>query len=119
MEICAPVSRQFVSTLAQFSPNESVKEELVKIGGDREYFQKQVSHKNLNLAQFLEIAGKGETWSSIPFSLLIEGLHKLQPRYYSISSSSAVQKDLVSITAIVESVEREGAPHVVKGVTKS
>ncbi len=41
----------------------------------------------------------------------------MQPRYYSISSSSLVQKDKISITAIVESIERPNAPHVVKGVT--
>ena len=117
MEICAPVSRQFVSALAPFAPNESVKSEMSKIGGDKDYFQKQVVHKNLNIAQFLQIIGKGEKWTSIPFSLFVEGLHKLQPRYYSISSSSRVQKDKVSITAIVESIERPGAPHVVKGVT--
>lgn len=117
MEICAPVSRQFVSTLAQFSPNEGIKKEMVKIGGDKDYFQEAVAEKNLNLAQFLQIVGQGEAWTSVPFSLLIEGLHKLQPRYYSISSSSAVQKDKISITAIVESVDRPGAPHVVKGVT--
>ena len=117
MEICAPVSRQFVSTLAQFSPSESIKKELVKIGGDKDYFQEKVAERNLNIAQFLEITGAGAPWTSIPFSLFIEGLHKLQPRYYSISSSSAVQPKRVSITAIVESVERPGAPHVVKGVT--
>jgi sulfite reductase alpha subunit-like flavoprotein len=32
-------------------------------------------------------------FTAVPFSLLIEGLNKLQPRYYSISSSSLVQKD--------------------------
>ena len=117
MEICAPVSRQFVGTLAQFAPDEAVKNELTTIGGDKDYFQSQVSSKNLNLAQFLETLGKGQKWTSIPFSLFIEGLTKLQPRYYSISSSSLVQKDKVGITAVIESVHKPNAPHVVKGVT--
>jgi NADPH-ferrihemoprotein reductase len=117
LEIGAPVSRQFVSTLAQFSPNDSIKEELVKIGGDKEVFAEQVTKKNFNIAQFLAHIGKGAVWDKIPFSLWIEGLNKIQPRYYSISSSSAVQKNKISITAIVESVEAAGAPHVVKGVT--
>ena len=117
MEIGAPVSRQFVATLAQYSPNEDIKRELTNIGGDKDQFQQAVTNRNLNIAQFLQISGKGEKWTKIPFSLFIEGIHKLQPRYYSISSSSHVQKDKVGITAVVESVEREGAPHVVKGVT--
>ncbi|TKA75947.1 NADPH--cytochrome P450 reductase [Cryomyces minteri] len=117
MEICAPVSRQFVSMIAQFAPNESIKAEMTKIGSEKAYFVEKVSSQHLNIAQLLEILGKGEKWTAIPFSLWIEGIHKIQPRYYSISSSSFVQKDRVSVTAIVESVEIPGAPHVVKGVT--
>lgn len=117
MEICAPVSRQFVSSLAQFAPNDSVKAEMSKAGGDKEYFSKTVATKNYNIAQLLEVMGQGAKWDKIPFSIFIEGLHKIQPRYYSISSSSLVQKNKISITAAVESVEVPGAPHVVKGVT--
>ncbi|EOD44928.1 putative nadph-cytochrome p450 reductase protein [Neofusicoccum parvum UCRNP2] len=117
MEICAPVSRQFVSSLAQFAPNDTIKAEMAKIGGDKDYFQEKVAHLNLNIAQLLELQSNGEQWSKVPFSIMIEGLHKIQPRYYSISSSSLVQKDKISITAVVESVEKAGAPHIVKGVT--
>ncbi|KAH7089134.1 hypothetical protein FB567DRAFT_559642 [Paraphoma chrysanthemicola] len=117
VEIGAAVSRQLVSTLAQFAPNDDIKAEIVKLGSDKDYFKQQVTDRNLNLAQLLEITGKGEIWSKVPFSFLFEGLLKLQPRYYSISSSSLVQKNKISITAIVESLEKPGAPHVLKGVT--
>ncbi|KAF2794451.1 hypothetical protein K505DRAFT_324739 [Melanomma pulvis-pyrius CBS 109.77] len=117
MEICAPISRQFVSTIAQFAPNEEVKAEMTKLGSEKEYFHEKVADRNLNLAQLLEILSNSEPWEKIPFSLMIEGLLKIQPRYYSISSSSLVQKDKISITAVVESISRPGAPHIVKGVT--
>jgi NADPH-ferrihemoprotein reductase len=117
MEICAPISRQFVSQLAPFSPNDEIKAEMTKMGSDKDYFHEKVSDWNLNIAQLLEIQGKGAPWTKIPFSLFIEGLHKIQPRYYSISSSSLVQKQKISITAVVESVEKANAPHIVKGVT--
>jgi len=117
MEICATVSRQFVSALAEFAPNDSVKAEITRMGKDKDYFHKEVASKNFNIAQFLEYLGQGEKWSNVPFSIMIEGIHKIQPRYYSISSSSQAQKNKVSITAVVESVEVPGAPHVVKGVT--
>ena len=117
MEICAPVSRQLVSTIAQFAPTEEIKAELVKLGSEKDYFHSQVADRNLNLAQLLETTSKNQPWSKLPFSLMIEGLVKIQPRYYSISSSSYVQKDKISITAVVESLEKPGAPHVVKGVT--
>nr|BAG85333.1 NADPH-cytochrome P450 reductase [Phaeosphaeria sp. L487] len=117
LEIGAAVSRQLVSTIAQFAPNEDIKAEMAKLGSDKDYFKLQVTDRNLNLAQLLEICGKGQPWTKIPFSFMFESLLKIQPRYYSISSSSLVQKDKVSITAVVESLERPGAPHVLKGVT--
>jgi NADPH-ferrihemoprotein reductase len=117
LEICAPVSRQFVSTLAQFAPTEEIKEKVHKLGSDKDLFADEVAKKNFNLGQFLSHISNGQKWDKIPFSLFIEDFTKIQPRYYSISSSSLVQKDRISITAVVESVEVPGAPHVVKGVT--
>lgn len=116
MEISGPISRQYVATLAQFAPTEEMKKEMVKMGAEKDYFSSQVAHRNLNLAQLLEIVSNKQPWS-VPFSLLIEGLNKLQPRYYSISSSSLVSKNKLSVTAVVESIEKAGAPHIVKGVT--
>ncbi len=117
MEICAPVSRQFISTVAPFAPNDSIRTEMSKLGDDKELFQETVTSKNLNIAQLLEKMSGGEKWSKVPFSLFIEVVHKLQPRYYSISSSALVQKKKIAITAVVASVETPDGPHVVKGVT--
>ena len=114
MEICAPVSRQFVDQLAQFAPNDDIKAEMSRIGKDKDVFAENVSSKNYNIAQFLN--SFGTKWEKIPFSCFIEALHKLQPRYYSISSSSLSQKHKIGITAVVDSVETPGA-QVVKGVT--
>ncbi|KAF1362792.1 cytochrome P450 reductase 1 [Lizonia empirigonia] len=117
MEIGAAVSRQLVSGLAQFAPNDDIKAEITKLGSDKDYFKQKVTNRHLNLAQLLEIEGKGQTWTKIPFSFIFEGLVKIQPRYYSISSSSLVQKDKISITAVVESVQKPDSPHILKGVT--
>lgn len=117
MEIGGPVSRQFVASLAPFAPSESIKTEMTKIGSDKDYFALMVADKHVNIAQLLQILSNGVPWKSIPFSIFIESVHKLQPRYYSISSSSLTQKNKISITAVVESSQRPGAPHVVKGVT--
>jgi NADPH-ferrihemoprotein reductase len=117
MEICGAVSRQFMASLAPFAPDDATKAEMTKLGNDKDYFQGKISSQYFNIAQALEMVGGSKTWSAVPFSLLIEGLHKIQPRYYSISSSSLVQKDKISITAVVESIRIPGASHVVKGVT--
>ncbi|KAI9703905.1 MAG: NADPH-cytochrome P450 reductase [Candelina mexicana] len=117
MEVCGPVSRQFVASLAAFAPDESSKAEMAKLGSDKDYFQEKVSGNYLNIAQMMETVGKAQQWTAVPFSLFIESIHKIQPRYYSISSSALVQKSKISITAAVESLRIPGAPNVVKGVT--
>ncbi|KAI6709539.1 hypothetical protein JHW43_007944 [Diplocarpon mali] len=116
MEICAPVSRQFIATLAPFAPTEDAKAEMSKLGSDRDYFHQKISKKYLNIAQALQSVSSAP-WTAIPFSAFIEGVNKVQPRYYSISSSSLVQKNVISITAVVESVEVPGREDALKGVT--
>ncbi|RDW80664.1 NADPH-cytochrome P450 reductase [Coleophoma crateriformis] len=117
MEICAPVSRQFIATLAAFAPNEAAKAEMTKLGSDKDYFHEKISNKYYNIAQALEEIGGGQQWTEIPFSAFIEGVNKVQPRYYSISSSSLVQKNMISVTAVVESLDVPGRPDALKGVT--
>jgi len=116
MEICAPVSRQFLATLAAFAPDEESKAEMTRLGGDKDYFHEKISTHHLNVARVLHTVGKGKKWTSIPFSALIEGVTKLQPRYYSISSSSLVQPKKISITAVVESQMIPGRGDPFRGV---
>ncbi|PHH65827.1 hypothetical protein CDD81_1196 [Ophiocordyceps australis] len=116
LEICAPISRQFVSTLAAFAPTEESKAEMAKLGSDKEYFHDLTAPNYFNIASLLEFVGKGEKWTNIPFSAFIEGLNKLQPRYYSISSSSLVQPKKVSVTAVVESQTVAGRDEPFRGV---
>ena len=117
MEICGPVSRQFVASLAPFAPDEAAKTEMAKLGSDKDYFQDKISSQYFNIAQVLELVDSSQKWTNVPFSIMIEGINKIQPRYYSISSSSLVQKNKISITAVVEEVRVAGASHIVKGVT--
>ena len=116
MEICGPVSRQFVDTLAAFAPDEESKAEMKKLGSDKEYFQEKVASKYMNISQVLLSVNSEKPWTEIPFSAFIEGMGKIQPRYYSISSSSVVQPKKISITAVVAEIKVPNA-HVVKGVT--
>lgn len=117
MEICAPVSRQFVATLAAFAPDEATKAEMTKLGSDKDYFHDKISKYHYNIAGVLRTVGGGQKWASIPFSAFIEGLTKLQPRYYSISSSSLVQPKKISITAVVETQVIPGRTDAFQGVT--
>ncbi|KAI1503858.1 NADPH-cytochrome P450 reductase [Biscogniauxia marginata] len=116
LEIGAPVSRQFLGTLAAFAPDETVKAEMVKLGNDKDYFQEKIIKNHYNIARTLSVVSNGQKWTNVPFSAFIEGLTKLQPRYYSISSSSLVQPKKISITAVVESQLIPGRADAFKGV---
>ncbi|KAI1450310.1 NADPH-cytochrome P450 reductase [Annulohypoxylon stygium] len=116
LEIGAPVSRQFLGTLAAFAPDEATKSEMTKLGNDKDYFQDKVSKNHYNIARTLGVVSNGQKWTNVPFSAFIEGLTKLQPRYYSISSSSLVQPKKISITAVVENQLIPGRADPFKGV---
>ena len=116
LEICAPISRQFVSTLAAFSPDEVTKAEMTRLGGDKDYFHEKTGSRRYNIATLLSSVSKGQTWTKVPFSAFIEGLTKLQPRYYSISSSSLAQPTKISITAVVDSQIIMGLKDPFRGV---
>ncbi|ANB12223.1 Ncp1p [Sugiyamaella lignohabitans] len=116
LEINGPVSRQLLSSIAAFAPNETAKEDALKLGSNKELFHSSVTQHYLNTARLLAQISRGAVWDKVPFAFLIESLQHLQPRYYSISSSSLVNKDLISITAAVESIQPEGSDHVLKGV---
>lgn len=116
MEICAPVSRQFLANLAPYAPDEASKAEMAKLGGDKDYFHNKINVHHLNIARTMEIVGKGQKWTNVPFSAFIEGITKLQPRYYSISSSSLEQPKKISITCVVEEQRLPGRDDPFRGV---
>ncbi|CAG9952792.1 unnamed protein product [Clonostachys rosea f. rosea IK726] len=103
LEICAPVSREFLAMLAPYSPDESTKQEVTRLGKDRNYFSQHVSLRCLNIASALRSVSRGQRWTGIPFSAFVESINRLAPRYYSISSSSLEQPGRVSVTVAVES----------------
>ena len=116
LEIGAPVSRQFVSTLAAFAPSEAAKAEMTRLGSDKDYFHEKTGPHFYNISRFLSSVSQGAKWEQIPFSAFIEGITKLQPRYYSISSSSLVQPKKISITAVVENQQIPGREDPFRGV---
>jgi NADPH-ferrihemoprotein reductase len=116
LEICAPVSRQFIASIAMFACDPAVKAEITKMGADKDYFHEKIARTKLTIAQALRSVSGGAQWNKLPFSALIEGLNKLQPRYYSISSSSLVQPKSISISAVVESCAVTGRSQPLKGV---
>lgn len=84
------------------------KEKLLELAQNKGLFHNEVKLAHHNLASLLFAISNGQTWEHIPLSIIIQNLPKLQPRFYSISSSSLSQPQKPSITVAVES-KRLGA----------
>ena len=102
LEVCAPVPRDAVASLASFAPTDAAKEFLTKISTSKDAYHEYLESSYVNLGRLLEHACEGEAaWRDLPLSMVIETLPAMQPRYYSISSSSVVQAKRAAITAVV------------------
>ncbi|PMD37493.1 putative NADPH-cytochrome P450 reductase [Hyaloscypha variabilis F] len=101
LEICAPVSRESILNLRQFAPSPEAKIYLTTLGEDKLAYTDFVSRNYLTIGRILSLASPKAPWTDLPLSYLIETLPNLQPRYYSISSSSVVSPRRPSITVLV------------------
>ncbi|KAK5064241.1 hypothetical protein LTR84_000074 [Exophiala bonariae] len=116
LDICAPVSRHTLTILATLTagPDQQV---LQRLASDSQLFQSEISDKLLNLAQTLDMAGATASCLAVGFSFFLENIPKLQPRYYSISSSSLVSSKRICVTAVVNSSTTTGSCSPFKGVS--
>ncbi|KAF2255267.1 cytochrome P450 reductase 2 [Trematosphaeria pertusa] len=101
LEICSLVSRKTALDLAQFAPTPEAKTMILEIGEDRERYAQLISTTHVTLARLLQLASPTAPWTSLPLSFVIENVLPLQPRYYSISSSSVISPRRIAITALV------------------
>ncbi|KAF4539528.1 NADPh-cytochrome p450 reductase [Lasiodiplodia theobromae] len=125
LEICAPVSRDTILSLSPFAPTPEAKSFLLSLGKDKNAYAQYLARTHLNLGRLLALASPGQTWTSLPLSYVIETLPRLQPRYYSISSSSVISPRHPSITALVSTTPLAAAdddnstPSVIPGLTSN
>ncbi|CAO1617258.1 unnamed protein product [Sympodiomycopsis kandeliae] len=109
LDVAGHVGRQALSTLSKFAPNGHARQELEKIGSDKTYFQEKVGRNYYTLGEALQsVAGDnldGEPSSvtrwDVPFDRIISAIHRLGPRFYSISSSPKLHPKTIHITAVV------------------
>ncbi|CRG89523.1 hypothetical protein PISL3812_06559 [Talaromyces islandicus] len=114
LEICAPVSRSTVEGLAQFAPNPEAKAFILKLGQDKQAYSTYLTHTHVTLGRLLSLASNSTgRWSKLPLEFVIESLPRIQPRYYSISSSSVLSPRRVALTALVASDPLPKNPQVV------
>ncbi|KAE8385839.1 NADPH-cytochrome P450 reductase [Aspergillus alliaceus] len=118
LEICGTVNRDDVVGLAQFSPTPAAKAYLQHLGKDKASYAAFINKNHVNLGRLLQQAST-ETWN-IPLSYLVETLPLMQPRYYSISSSSVISPRKASITVVVSTTPvPENGDELIHGVTSN
>ena len=120
LEICAPVNRDSVLGLAQFAPSPAAKSYLLELGQDKARYAAFLNRTHVNLGRLLQLASPDTPWSELPLSYLVETLPPIQPRYYSISSSSVISPRKASITVLVSSDPVPESPdQLIHGVTSN
>ncbi|CAO3638464.1 unnamed protein product [Cunninghamella echinulata] len=110
LDICSIASRQTLMSLVEYAPTEESKEILLKLSKDKDEYHIHVHDAVRNLGEVLQyVCGHADgkdafahsgAFVSVPFDLIIESISRLQPRYYSISSSSKEQPDIISATCV-------------------
>ena len=101
LEICGPMARKTILEVAQFAPTPEAKARLLDIAKDRERYERFAASTHITLARLLKLVSPSAPWTSLPLAFVLEILLPLQPRYYSISSSSVISPRRIAITALV------------------
>ncbi|ODV64086.1 NADPH--hemoprotein reductase [Ascoidea rubescens DSM 1968] len=102
LEITGSVSRQFLKSISIFAPNEESRSKANLLSSNKEEFSNEITSNKLNISDTLLKISNNVAWTKVPFEFLIESIQHIQPRYYSISSSSLSEKKIAHITAVVE-----------------
>ncbi|EHY54012.1 hypothetical protein HRR83_004656 [Exophiala dermatitidis] len=101
LEVSAPVSRSTIQGLLAFAPTAEAKSYLLKLAQDKDVYASYLATTHLTLGRLLRLASPNEPWTALPLSFVVEALPPIQPRYYSISSSSVLSPRRAAITALV------------------
>lgn len=118
LEVAAPVSRETVGQLARFAPLSESVETLTALAKNKEAYATYIGSNHITMGRLLHLVAPGAIWTKLPLSYVVETLPCIQPRYYSISSSSTVSARRLSITVGVDKSPLQQDPsRVIRGIT--
>ncbi|CAH0054539.1 unnamed protein product [Clonostachys solani] len=123
LDICAPVPRDTVLALARLTSSAIVRSELENIGRDRETYARFLDQHHLNLGRLLELMNNHDSsnsWTQLPLAFIIDFIPPMQPRLYSIATSSTVDPRRVGIVVSVKPAQVLKNPEaLICGVTST
>jgi NADPH-ferrihemoprotein reductase len=111
LDVSAVAGRQMLGALAKFAPSPAAEEFLRKLSSSKEEFAAVVTDGCLKLGELLQLvagddikavpeSGNTTVWT-IPFDIVVSSIPRLQPRYYSISSSPKLHPNAIHVTCVV------------------
>ncbi|KAG8986550.1 NADPH-cytochrome P450 reductase [Tulasnella sp. 427] len=111
IDISAVAGRQILGALSKYAPTEEAGAMMKKLGTDKDYYNQVIHDGCLKLGEVLQLAAGNDihaapsaentTAWNIPFDVVISAIPRLQPRYYSISSSPKLHPNLIHVTCVV------------------
>lgn len=111
IDISAVAGRQMLGVFSKFAPSPEAEALLKKLSSDKEEYAAVVTNGCFKLGEVLQLAAGNDisvppttdntTAWSIPFDIIVSSIPRLQPRYYSISSSPKLHPTTIHVTAVV------------------
>jgi NADPH-ferrihemoprotein reductase len=129
IDISAVAGRQILGVLAKFAPNPGAEAYLRELNTRKEEYHAVVTEGCLKVGEVLQLASGNDinvspttqntTAWNIPFDIIVSSIPRLQPRYYSISSSPKLNPNSIHVTCVVLKYDSAGTrilPRAIFGV---
>ncbi|KAJ7600434.1 putative cytochrome P450 oxidoreductase [Mycena floridula] len=111
IDISAVTGRQALGSLSRFAPSPEAEAILKELNTNKEEYHTVIANGCLKLGEVLQLAAGDDIFAaptpenttawSIPFDIIVSSIPRLQPRYYSISSSPKLNPNSIHVTCVV------------------
>lgn len=122
IDISALTGRQILGVLSKFAPTPEAEAILKELNTNKDHYQNVVAHGCMKLGEVLQYAAGNDlsapptpentTAWKIPFDIIVSSIPRLQPRYYSISSSPKLYPNSIHVTAVVLKYQSQQAERI-------